>query len=389
MATATGVSEKDITDTGVKAVTGGMVIDVTKATARRNAEEERVRYVGAQIDTQRALIDSISSRYDAGIGGKPGVRLTDAQRSQMDAQVNQAEARIAQLQGGEAPAGPQQQGQSFLQAGTPLGARGYEGPEGPQETLYSQIMRMWEGLDPAANPEIRDPVYQSGFSPEEIEQRKFDNYEAKRDADTAAFFEQFPPPAQFSDVFGPGIGLPAQVGVGDRPGLDGTGVRFMGEGEEGQYFSTPNGGDHFANIDKESWSQETADALSATKKFDQLVNAVANEEWDMLPDFISNAQAQHIFGPNSPITYEDMSAFGYSMDDFGNWVHEEVDEQVQFNPGYGDYAGGYGGGGGGGGYEPDKNTYAGGRSEQQSGAFAKRQADRAQAGGLGAVNWRI
>lgn len=375
LAASAGVTEKDITDTGVLEVKPGMVIDVTTATARRKAEEDAARYLQSQLDAQQTIITegqkTVAQYTDRGQKGTPA--RTDAL-----AAIAAAEAEVERLTAG--PAEPE-----YPEYGGPS-----RGDFGPSEPVTKPISDFWRWLNVGHLSEEEQiekgftDQYMAGYSPEEIAQGDFDFFEAQRDYETGQFIDQFGGGKPLS-------GVPETMTGAQRAAAleEGIGTAY-GEAPRGQAFETPNGGKFFASIDKESWTQETADALSATKKYDQLINAVNDGDWEMMPDFISNAQSQHIFGPNSDITYEDMSALGYSLDDYGNWVHEDVDTEVAFNPGYGDYYGGYGGyGGGGGGYEPNKNTYAGGRAEQTSGAFAKRAAERAQAGSLGSSNWRI
>lgn len=350
-----GVEEQDVTQLGVKKLAPGQVIDATSATARRQAVEDAARTRNFQAEQIQAKLDNLAP------GAKgPRKALQD---------------ELARLTTPEtAPAEPQPEYPEF-------GQLPYVSV-GPKETYVSQFARAIQqaridlgiiGVD------VPEKQYFAGTSPTEIEEAQRARDMARRDQEMQQFFSEYSTePAQQA----------AQRGYTDmiaRGNLE----EMQAFQRGGRIVEDANGNEFFISDDPTSRTQRGIDADGARLSLQAIKYAMETESWDSLPTMITAGMARHMVGTPNGMSFEEMSALGYSMDAYGNWVHEVPDFEVPYNPGYGDYTGGYGGGYGGGGYEPNKNTYAGGRAQSISGQMARNDAKRAQNAGLGGASWRI
>lgn len=356
-----GVTPKAITDRGIRKIAPGQVISVN--TQRRQAEEQLARMGQDRVDEARLVQEEAQKILDSGISGPraPGQRL-DAQR-----RIAEAQKIIDGELSGEQP---------YQQPRLEPSGRVTE----PVETPISQFIRaIQRGRQQLGIQGVEEPApqFMAGTSPGEIQQQdeliRFQNItqlqQARFPGATNVPSQAQQTPGAFRDMI-------------ERGNFDDAFAAQMG----GNWVTDAKGKRVF--VSNVGASQRSLDVRAATLNSEAIDYAIKTEDWSLLPTFISAGSAQHM-GILSP---EEMSMLGYSQDQYGNWVHEVPDTDVPYNPGYGDYRGGYGGYGGygsGGGFTPNKNTYAGGRAEQLSGQFMRGNAERAQAGGLGGSLWRI
>lgn len=396
LAEKAGVTEKDITDLGVKQVIPGQVLNLTSAFSQRDAEAHLENYKNQYIANQEAIIAEYQSKlkgYGTSVG--PGAKGAGGARRIAEQKIAEAQAEIARVTSGApapgqfanvnaqptAPQGPASRG-----AGARQGLYDEYGRPLLQETPGSRILNWGK-----ANPE---PTYYQGFSPADQtawqEQQRFKTLQDRWNADHPQAAQDINPVvAPYAMSGGPSA---------DNPELRHTSAAMMGgkyiKDGRGNYVWLGNPGTPPTDF------QRVMDSQAASLSLRAIDYAITNELWDRLPTSISPGAAQMLIGhtillggdPNQRITLdlETLSMLGYSLDDNGALIHEELDEDVQFTAGYGDYTGGYGGGGGGGGsYEEKIRYYTGGNVGETSGRFARGGSQQYQHLGVGTANWRI
>jgi hypothetical protein len=381
-----GVDEKTVTDTGVLDLKPGQVIDVASNKKRRDAIEAAARTQNQQVGSIDTQIADIQSSLDNLAPGARGPQKTQLEETLAQLQLDK-QTLLGQTPTSQMPSATDYQS-PFNQPLTE-----------PLETPVSQFHRFINRLrqDIGIIVDEPEPVHYTGMSPEDVEAAEFQRMEQFRDEQTARFFEAFgeenvqPVTQATGEAQSPEQvqeyldlierGNAADVFAAQQEGYwltDATGKRI---------FVSQNWGEYYKDEPIPGMPQRVVDAMGAKFNSQAMQYAIETEDWNLLPTSISAGAAQHIVGTPYGYSFEEMSLLGYNQDEFGNWVHEVVDTDVQFSPGFG--GGGYGGYGGGGGYEPNKNTYAGGRAETLSGKHAGRQQAQRGAGGLGATNWRI
>lgn len=373
-----GVKPKDITDTGVQSLAAGQVIDVSAAASRRDAEAYMQNVRNQYVAQQQAIVDEYQAKMAKFSAAGPRAKGAGGARSVWEEQIRRAQANIDRVHSG-GPLTERASAQRIQERPLTEAA----------ETPFSQLLR-WGATDPM------EPQYFPGQSPADVRRAQTpaptmpaDNWSQRLDA-AGLTGEDVEPVSRgaltdesMQDMFQrDNYSEVAASMLGGRWITDGNGKRIFIPKDWSTYYASGS--------DIPGMPQRVIDAMGG--KWSQMAINYALETGnpDLLPKSIAAGAARLIVGSPYGYTPEQMAELGYIMDDYGNWLLTEPDYEIPFSPGYGDYAGGgYGGGGGGGGWEPNKNTYAGGRSSQLTGSVAQREATRAQVDSMGYVNWRI
>lgn len=384
LAKRAGVAPKDITSQGVKKLVPGMSVDVSKAQARREQAENIARMRQDELEKAREIQAQ----------GKPEGRLQGPgakERWEGQQAYEQAIRTERDVLAGKPIAGvPTQEPEPFL----PQRDSVYRMDQpAMDETITSKVVRgvqEWRQDIGILGVDVPDKQYYEGMSPDEIRREKLM-------ARGRAMNEYYGLPAEAE--IPPASPEQAQEykDLIERGNFDDVFAATVG----GTWVTDATGKKIFISNSGTGVSQRVIDAQGAKLSAQSIAYALERQDWSLLPTSISAGAAQHMVGTPYGLTPEEMSLLGYSQDEWGNWVHEVMEEPTGttgYSSGYSGY-GDYGGYGGYGGYtpysytpteyEPNKNTYAGGRAQQLSGRFAKREGERANAAGMGAVNWRI
>lgn len=392
LAEKAGVDEKDITGLGVKQPIPGQVLDLTSATKQKEVAANYAKFKQIEaIDQQLYELDQQGRPTGRGLRGAGAGPVVDweKRRAELQAQRDALTAGFTQIDGTPTPqAGPAAKG-----AGTGSQLYGEGGRPILQETTLSKILN-WGAVNP-------DRRYSEGFSPADEaawqERQQFRSMQERWQALHPEAGQDISPTAQpYAQSISPSFtgGQPAEGQPFSAPSeMAMEGGRYVKDGR-GNYVWIGDPGTPPTDF------QRVVDSQAASLSMRAIDYAIANELWDRLPTSISPGASAMMIGhtillggdPNQKITLdlETLSMLGYSMNDAGALIHEEVDTDIPFSAGYGDYTGGYGGGGGGGGgYEEKTRYYTGGNVGETSGKFARGGSQRYQHLGVGTANWRI